>query len=606
MRKFSRPIALLLSVITVMSVFIGCNGKSDNDYYEPVADVYDDDRGVIDSIGDKMEEAIVSVFQSGCKSAGTSIGTWAYKGILNALGFEYGKDYTLEYVKQCLEKLTEIENSIGDIKEELSEIKEISNDSKYSAVYEYYVSCYNNLCSDAKTAYKTFVELNKKSEDKSIDEATLATKCEEFDSILSNQYPSLEKEVLTLGYSVLGNTSQSSKTTKYSIMDTMRYFAEEETPFRNQRYEIENSVIVPTMTLYDYGHQMIIWDLAYKLEDYGVTSIYTAADGTVIGFKYIPKGKTTEEKYQCSLSDISDFSSKYSSDLKELELNNAEFVDADDKLGITAYNLLVRYEELKQQKVSVWNKHDSMPHEKIKDNTNVLETLDNKEINTEVKTITCKDFLQPYNGVSGQRTSTKSYYDFKINCDVAKVMTKNEFIKFVDAIKGYAGNRTFREFLTDSGFDFPTNNKSDYWLIGFNSDGYYELSSTWNHGYRAYSKYIAKNHSFNSISVKLDEKISDFAKNQDFVKVQYFSQIDYVNHYTTCGKYDYTTYENPIIVESATLEYEPKGDWDVAAVSTDGKNYSSSAIKYYTIGGIGNTISGSVHALDTNNYWNKQ
>ena len=52
-------------------------------------------------------------------------------------------------------------------------------------------------------------------------------------------------------------------------------------------------------------------------------------------------------------------------------------------------------------------------------------------------------------------------------------------MNFVNAVKGYAGDRTFRQFLTDNGFNFPTNNQSSYWLLGFESDGYIEVTPSW-------------------------------------------------------------------------------------------------------------------------------
>ncbi len=176
-------------------------------------------------------------------------------------------------------------------------------------------------------------------------------------------------------------------------------------------------------------------------------------------------------------------------------------------------------------------------------------------------------------------------------------------MNFVNAVKGYAGDRTFRQFLTDNGFNFPTNNQSSYWLLGFESDGYIEVTPSWGcPGYRAYSSYIAKNHSFYSVSVNLDTKISDFAKNPQFKRIQYFAQVAYEIHNTSCGKYDYTSFKNPIIVESDQIGYEPK-EWSATGISSDGKNYASNIVKYYTIGNIGKPVTGTVDVLNAIKYW---
>ena len=335
-----------------------------------------------------------------------------------------------------------------------------------------------------------------------------------------------------------------------------------------------------------------------------MVALYLAADGTLIGFGYAdPDGDGTSVNYQCSLTGDSNFVSQYQTDLEKLGLQNAPYADFTRTAGLKAYNLAIRYEQQGKQKLKKKKKYAAMPHEETDEKTDVLETLNNTTFGTDVKTVTCAEFLSVSNGTSSKKASESNYFDFKINYNTFYNCTQKEFMAFVDAIKDYAGDRTFRQFLTDNGFQFPTNNAADYWLLGFDTDGYYQICSSWGEsGYRAYRSYIAKNHSIYSVSVRLDDKIADFSKNHNFVKIQYFSQVDYKNHHTFCGNYDYTSFENPIIVESSDLAYEP-GEWTATGISSDGKNYSSNIIKYYTISGIGATVNGLIPGKDVAKYW---
>lgn len=256
MKRFIRGIALILSLTMLIPLFSGCNQDNET-YYKTTADEYNDEREVLDNISNLMLQAVTSGVGAGAKEVGTSVASWVAKGILNALGFDYGQDQTLTYVKECLQKLDNITGSIEDIQGQLNDIEKLSVDNKYMQVFTYFQNRYDALLSDASTAYKTFFEMDRQSKGNPTSD-NMEKLCADFANMLDTRYSDLESKVLQLGYALMGNTSAASATTKYSIMDTMTYFAESETPFRNQRYAIENSVLVPSMTLYDYGHQMVL------------------------------------------------------------------------------------------------------------------------------------------------------------------------------------------------------------------------------------------------------------------------------------------------------------------------------------------------------------
>lgn len=413
-----KGVALCMALVMMGTSLSACSYEEE-DLYQPVADQYEDDRGVLDGLPEKMVSSVIDGLGAGAKQVGTSVLSWAAKGILNSLGFNYGEDQTQAYVKQCLDKLNSLTDSISDIQSQLKNVEKLSTDNKYMQVFQYFQNRYDELKSVAESAYKTFAEMNWQSEDKpSVEE--LSQLCSDFADTLDKDYGALENELLQFGYALRGNTSTSSTTTKYSIMDTMQYFAESETPFRNQRYAIEDSILVPSMMLYDYGRQMVEWHLGYQLESYGVTNLYLAADGTIIGFTYqapetgekTEAGKETDSEqteavtYQCLLSHSGDLAD-YQADLQELKIENAPVADFTKTAGLKAYNLGVRFEQLEKQRLAIWDKYDSMPREESADKTNVLETLNNQTMSTDVKTVTCADFLSVSGGIPRGRPRTR-------------------------------------------------------------------------------------------------------------------------------------------------------------------------------------------------------
>ena len=110
--------------------------------------------------------------------------------------------------------------------------------------------------------------------------------------------------------------------------------------------------------------------------------------------------------YRCLLSHSGDLAD-YQADLQELKIENAPVADFTKTAGLKAYNLGVRFEQLEKQRLAIWDKYDSMPREESADKTNVLETLNNQTMSTDVKTVTCADFLSVSGGIPRGRPRTR-------------------------------------------------------------------------------------------------------------------------------------------------------------------------------------------------------
>ena len=597
-----RKSALLFTLSTLTLLTTGltsCSDISSSNDSIPVAvepDSYDMDGGLA-SIGSKLLDfalsAVSSGIESGVSSVVSPIVSSVIGNILDKIGFSYVSEE--QFMQNVLDSLSNINAELEDINKKLDRLSSSFENENYRNIYTNFYSTYTELADFIDGPYKLLMDLEKDIEDKN------ATNIEsQIDDLLIEINPSglAASEIYTsltnLAHCIVGDQTSIASLARDNIFEIVYRFAKLQNVYKENQLALFTDAIAAPFTAYSSGLKLASLDFSMKLDDFGIDQIYfaPAIDSqtkelsdtavTVIGYQYTSDGVSTVYRNCHNNSSDKETYEKYYGDLiKDTTLVEAEPLMINNISG-NAYliannfsNMLSDYNQICElyDDFITTNGLDKVTIDSSKRTLNAGGSYTQTADKT-IKTVWAKDILSV--------SEISDNGDISIKYDSFGNITKEDFNKFVDDIYNVLqdDDLTFKQFLSNEGFLFPTNNQSSYLILGAekglgNYDDYY------NNG-RKFKNCVAVT------CVDINMKISEFVKSHNYNKVYYSLYCEKHSVNSNCGpKFEERWYLFEGIGNSAS-DYIRNITYGTQDLTNWNASIHNSPIRYYSITDLSN------------------
>ncbi len=504
-KPFAKISAILLCVFIMMTTVIGlsaCNnddsasdegwGSSPEATYTSY-DYSDDDSKfalslsgvatfVTNKIVDKAKKTAINYAEDVGNTIWTKATNWFKDSLLYCLGIEPEPSVPKHTINEVYDQVTEIQSDIALLKDEVDKLQKENTTGQYVTKYTAFMNVYNDIVSQIEVPATNLERINAMRASEYEDQTQLESDYKAATMALEgnirgngtaavpvNKQTPLSELVLSLGTSMLGNSGITS-VDKDGIFSIIRYFAELQSPWQNQRKTIEDSYLSTLIYTYQMAHSLILFDLTYQMQQYDIGGVYTAPDGTVLAFQYpadngqwyINAYPYYEESFKTKYADK--FAS-FSIDGQPVTVNSL----TSDMTGESGdYANLTYLFGYYSQHVTQYNKILRMFNDYTRETVSdaiVLQITNNGDG-------TYKEMKLPKSltGMESQDfISLDQDHEFSINFDKFKNCTKSEFLTFIGYIKAYAGDKSLYEYLSYVGFNIPRATAArhkNYFILG--------------------------------------------------------------------------------------------------------------------------------------------
>lgn len=537
-----KGICLLLSAVTLASAACGLSACSQDEPEEgTVVEIEDDsydmaasDEGLGDKIVNLALSGIGSGISGGVSSVVSSVGSWAAEGIIKALGFQYYGDESFK--EEVLSSLGEIKSEIISLEGKIDWLTSGFSDTKYLDQYSKFVDTYQSISKEINVLYKSLSLIEKNIEANEADnlDKNLADLCAEIKGSGSVR-SDLDVELTKFGNYFMGSETSVDQLQQYSIFRIAERFVCSQTPYQENIYSKMQELVSQPYSAYYVGYSLVTLAYTYELGLYGVNEIWLDGNGDLIGYQMQDQAEN-QAYLNCTSIGEQAFRETYQNQIAGTILENAT---AQSVLNATyngesvggKLNLIIGY---LSQITEQYNSNSKLYQEFIgkyavnqEEGKLTLAAL-NQKAEKKISTVWARDILS-VNKIGSDGT-------IKINFDAFGNISMADFENFAQTILPYThvqnsdGSKkdlTFREFFRREGFEFPSNNSSNYLILGAEI-GVKDYDDYWNNG-RKYCNAIAV------VSVNLDMTVSDFVKNKNYVRIYYVMYCSKKNVSSSCG-----------------------------------------------------------------------
>ena len=541
MKTHKKVLSVLLGGALAAAVCVGAAACADGDNTppaEPQRDAYNMAEGGTDLFGKIMDMALSGVqkgLSSGISSVATSVGNWAAEGILNALGFSYsGED---SYQSEVLDRLDKIESAIVSLEGKVDWLTSSFNDQQYLTRYREFVAAYQDLASVLHTPYSLLLTAEKNLEAGT--EANLEGDIKTICSIVRGTAPTagisdLANKLNSFGYYFLGADSLVSQLGTASVFSIAERYVCNQTPYSENRYEYLTELLAEPYSAYYVGVSLAVLEYSYQLGECGIDGVWLDTDASLVGYRVGGEGEAYTDYLNCIPSEETTFREEHAAAIEDTPLAEesvtAQTINNAGEKGSTAHALCGNMSQLIGQYNRVNELYRDFTEKYTVDEQEGQLTLTdlNQKAKTTVRSVWGRDVLS-VSSVSGGGDFSVKYASFGN-------ITKADFERFAQTIEPYAvttdekgGQKylTFREFFEREGFSFPTNNKSNYLLVGAQK-GVSDKSDWYNNGYK-WQNSVAL------VYVPLDTTVHDFVQNKNYGYVYYGLRASKISVNSNCG-----------------------------------------------------------------------
>lgn len=515
---------VLSTLIGLMSLgTISCSNETNTsdyvpNYNEPTYTPYegeDDSKfspiitGIMNTLVGKVVESAKDAALKASQNSITTITSkaemWIQNNIFDCLGihiFEPEENYTINDVYDSLEQLKE---TLDDLKQTVDAIAKAENDQKYTLQFD----LFNNYYLDALTYEVPFNNLAKAD---SLSSSSAVDKQNIYDSVEKSirkgenitQKTDLYDTTLKFGLSILGNEQPSSNLSKYSIFSLVRHLVESEVPFDVKQKYYEDNYLSSVIATYQSIYALNQFDLTYNMAKNGIENIIVAnSNGQVIGFTYQNENYYywLEEEFNNPTLKIQETYKNELSSMKDYKFPSSSIITNFTDIRF----LFDYYSQQEAVKTAIMVSYNNFTRNVDSQYYNLTTNSLNRKLAKKVNSMHFADFLLNDYYVK----NSVVYYIIKVDFDRFDFIEKSTWNAFVNAIKPYAGDKTFYEYLSFIGFEIPRDDKAPkgYQCIlplAVTKDDKYEhydqnRKMEWTQGYVIY--------------INFDMKIKDYTEN---------------------------------------------------------------------------------------------
>lgn len=575
-KKFFKRLFATVLVGTSIFSMTACRKSDKKEEGEPFvleADAYDMGEATDKFLADMLDSALSSAksFAVGkLKSFAIEKSIWAAKGILKSMGYEITEEKSFNDI--LLERLDDIKSEIVNLEGKIDWLTSSYSDSQYLTKYNEFIEEYRRVTSDVKVVYESLqvVEENiKAGSEKNLD-ADLNSLCSKIQGT-SISRSDFDTQMTNLGNYFIGSTTSTEKLQTYSILNIAERFVCSQTPYKENRYEQIKEILADSITTYFISYVLVTMNYGRMLNSLGIKEIWMNSDYNVVAY-------TTAESSTIYLNCLEAQKDTFVQAYKGMidgNLENAEAMTINNynsnSILIAGYlsNVTKQYNAVAKLYYNFISKYETT------ETSHLTLSSSSQYTDRTVKTLAPANFL-----------STNAKGEVLVDYSKFGNISRSDFVAYAKTIEPYANvaesngakkSLTFKEYFVREGYKFPTNNASSVLVLGAAG---------------GYKDYVTKNNgwgTFNDIAiycVDLNQKISDFVKNNTFVIKHYGLYKSYKNN--TCSKDDETWYvyqgkEETVDSHAYYMEMKAKtlgGSW------TDRGGFPSAPTTYYTIIGL--------------------
>ena len=603
MNSRTKIFSVILGVGMTASLCLGmtaCKDDEEEDLTQAIV-IEEDSYDMFDvaGIANKIMGAVTSGITSGLTSAASSVGIWAAEGILNSLGFNYYGDNTFK--QEVLDRLDKIEGTLEEIDGKLDSVLESLSDSRYETQYNEFYTSYQNMIDKISTPYMLLMEAEANIEhdpNYSADNlnATVAIIANEVHGGTTGMLSSdLATQLLSFGHYFLGAETSVSSLGTYSLFNIAKRYVEAARAYQENRYELMEEFVAEPFSIYYTAFSLVMLDYTYRMGSVAENGSYIESyllgdDGSVIAYTAAPEEGGEGTRYlNCLPGGESVFASLHA---EELAGTDYAAVTTGQSLGAQhpQASMLAGYQQqaIAQCKQIAKLYTDFMAQYEtegedtltIKNNSGDASAVNkfsfDQHAKRQVRTVWGKDVLNV--------SSIGSSGDLSVKYGAFGDITKVNFETYAKSILPYAvgadgSDLTFRQFLEQEGFKFPTNNSSSYLLLGA-KQGLGNKDDWYNNGYK-WQNCVAR------VYVDLNMKVKDFVNSPAYGEEYYMLWAGKKSVSSSCGpKFEEVWYLAESSSSTKTPNYRNFMTQDASGWATSDKyNYNNPA-KFYTIDGL--------------------